>query len=102
MALASCPARQGQQRSLRRILQVLSWAFARSPGDRSLACALLASFWDCGLFFPLCGILAYVIQVHPVLAVLAGVLRERDRRAAGRRAPKLRKAVRDAKKAGHA
>ena len=33
--------------------QVLSWAFARSPGERSLACALLASFWDCGLFFPL-------------------------------------------------
>jgi hypothetical protein len=61
MALASCPARQGQQRSLRRIRQVLSWAFARSPGDRSLACALLASFWDCGLFFPLYGILAYVL-----------------------------------------
>ena len=58
MALASWPARQGQQRSLRRIRQVLSWAFARSPGERSLACALLASFWDCGLFFPLYGILA--------------------------------------------
>ena len=37
MALASWPARQGQQRSLRRMRQVLSWAFARSPGDRSLA-----------------------------------------------------------------
>ena len=32
MALASCPARQGQQRSLRRMRQVLSWALARSPG----------------------------------------------------------------------
>ena len=37
MALASCPARQGQQRSFRRILHVLSWAFARSPGERSCA-----------------------------------------------------------------
>jgi hypothetical protein len=31
MALASCPARQGQ-RSLRRMCQVFSWALARSPG----------------------------------------------------------------------
>jgi Sulfotransferase domain len=37
MALASCPARQGQQRSLRRIRQFLSWAFARPPGERSCA-----------------------------------------------------------------
>ena len=29
--------------------QVLSWAFARSPGERSFACARLASFWDWGL-----------------------------------------------------
>ena len=58
MALASCPARQGQQRSLRRIFQVLSWAFARSPGARSFAWARLASFWDSGLFFPLYGIFA--------------------------------------------
>ena len=48
MALASWPARQGQQRSLRRILQVLSSAFARPPGARSLAWALLASFCDSG------------------------------------------------------
>ena len=41
--------------------QVLSWAFARSPGDRSFACALLACFWDSGLFFPLYGIFAYVL-----------------------------------------
>jgi hypothetical protein len=52
MALASCPARQGQQRSLRRIRQSLSCAFALSPGERSFACALLASFCDCGLFLP--------------------------------------------------
>ena len=31
MALASCPARQGQQRSLRKMCQVLSWALARVP-----------------------------------------------------------------------
>jgi hypothetical protein len=37
MALASCPARQGQQRSLRRIRQFLSRAFALSPGARSFA-----------------------------------------------------------------
>ena len=39
MALASWPARQGQQRSLRRMPQVLSWALARSPGARSFAWA---------------------------------------------------------------
>jgi RNA polymerase sigma-70 factor (ECF subfamily) len=61
MALASCPARQGQQRSLRRMCQVLSWAFALSPGERSFACALLACFWDSGLFFPLYGIFAYAL-----------------------------------------
>jgi hypothetical protein len=33
MALASWPARQGKQRSLRRIRQVLSWAFALPPDD---------------------------------------------------------------------
>jgi hypothetical protein len=42
--------------------QVLSWAFARSPGDRSFACALLACFWDSGLFLPLYGSLAYVLS----------------------------------------
>jgi hypothetical protein len=46
--------------------QVLSWAFARSPGERSLACALLASFWDCGLFFPWYGILACVLPCTTV------------------------------------
>jgi hypothetical protein len=48
MALAICPALQGQ-RSLRRIRQVLSWAFAQLPGLRSLAWARLASFCDGGL-----------------------------------------------------
>jgi hypothetical protein len=37
LPLASCPARQGQQRSLRRMRQDLSWALARSPGARSRA-----------------------------------------------------------------
>jgi hypothetical protein len=32
MALANCPAPPRQQRSLRRMCQVLSWALARSPG----------------------------------------------------------------------
>ena len=52
MALASWPACQGQQRSLRRIPQVLSWALARSPGARSFAWAELAAFWEGGLFRP--------------------------------------------------
>jgi hypothetical protein len=49
MALAICPAFQGQQRSLRRMCQVLSWAFARSPGARSLAWAEFAAFCEAGL-----------------------------------------------------
>jgi hypothetical protein len=56
--LAGAP---GQQRSLRRIRQVLSRAFALSPGDRSFACALFACFWDSGLFFALYGIFAYAL-----------------------------------------
>ena len=52
MALAIWPARQGQQRSLRKMAQVLSWALARSPGARSLAWAELAAFWEAGLFRP--------------------------------------------------
>lgn len=61
IALASWPARQGQQRSLRRMRQVLSWAFARSPGERSRACAQLAAFCDSGMFLPLYGIFACVL-----------------------------------------
>jgi hypothetical protein len=61
MALASWPTRQGQQRSLRRMCQVLSWAFARSPGARSFAWALLACFCDSGLPLPRYGILAWVL-----------------------------------------
>ena len=53
MASASCPAFHGQQPSLCRMRQVLSWALARSPGPRSLACARLAAFCDSGLFRPL-------------------------------------------------
>ena len=45
MALASCPARQGQQRSLLRMCQVFSWALAHSPGGPQLGvgavCGLL-------------------------------------------------------------
>ena len=36
--------------------QVLSWALARSPGDRSWAWARLASFWEAGLFRPRYGV----------------------------------------------
>ena len=46
---------------------VLSWAFALSPGARSFACALLACFWESGLFFPLYGIFAYVLPVVVVM-----------------------------------
>src|SRR5215813_14686024 len=53
MALASCPARQGQQRSLRRMPQVLSWALARSPTPRRRAWARLAAFCEGGLLRPL-------------------------------------------------
>ena len=42
-------------------LELVCWAFARSPGDRSCAWALLACFRDSGLFFPLYGIFAYVL-----------------------------------------
>jgi hypothetical protein len=56
MALASYPARQGQQQSLRKMRQDLSWALARSPGTRSRACARLASFCDAGLFRPRQGV----------------------------------------------
>jgi hypothetical protein len=48
MALASFPARQGQQRSLRKMGQDLRWALARSPGARSCAWARLAAFWEAG------------------------------------------------------
>jgi hypothetical protein len=58
IALAICPARQGQQRSLPMIFQVLSWAFALSSGARSFAWARLAGFWDSGLFLPLYGTFA--------------------------------------------
>jgi hypothetical protein len=44
-----------QQRSLRRMRQVLSWALARWPGPRSLAWARLAAFCEGGLFLPLYG-----------------------------------------------
>lgn len=37
------------------VLQVFSWAFARSPGPRSFAWARLAAFWDYSLFLPLYG-----------------------------------------------
>jgi Reverse transcriptase (RNA-dependent DNA polymerase) len=57
MALASCPAFHGQQRSLRRMRQVLSWALARSPGPRSLAWARLAAFCEAGLPRPLYGVI---------------------------------------------
>jgi hypothetical protein len=56
MALQRWPALLGLQRSLRRIFQLFSWAFARSPGPRSLAWERLACFWDSGLFLPLYGV----------------------------------------------
>ena len=52
MALAKCPARQGQQRSLRKMRQDLSWALTRSPGPPSRAWARLASFWEVACSVP--------------------------------------------------
>ena len=63
MALASCPARHGQQRSLRRMRQVLSWALPRSPGDRSWAWARLASFCEAGLPRPRYGMRMWCASV---------------------------------------
>ena len=68
MALASFPARHGQQRSLARIFHALSWAFARSPGARSFAWARLASFCGSGLFLPLYGTFAQVLPWYPLSA----------------------------------
>jgi hypothetical protein len=59
MALASCPAFQGQQRSLRRMRQVFSWALARSPGPRSRAWARLAAFCEGGLLRTLSGVITW-------------------------------------------
>jgi hypothetical protein len=58
MALASVPAGKGQRRSLRRMREVWSWAFARRPRARSFVWAGLAAFCDSGLFLPRYGILA--------------------------------------------
>ena len=76
MALASCPAFQGQQRSLRRMRQVLSWALARSPGLRSLAWARLAAFCDSGLFFPFRG-------ADVVTGAVVALVREHDQPGGG-------------------
>jgi hypothetical protein len=51
--LGELPGFPGQQRSLRRMRQVLSWALKRSSGPRSLAWARLAAFCEAGLFLPL-------------------------------------------------
>jgi len=69
MALASCPARQGRRRSLQRIRQFLSRAFALSPGARSFAWARFASFCNSGLFFPRYGICACVLPRYPLASV---------------------------------
>ena len=45
MALTRWPVLLGCT-DFRRILHDLSWAFARSPGPRSLACERLACFWQ--------------------------------------------------------
>jgi hypothetical protein len=52
MALASCPARQGQQRSLRRIRQFLSLGVCPFAGGAELRVSPVASLCDSDLFFP--------------------------------------------------
>jgi hypothetical protein len=69
MALASCPARQGQQRSLRKMRRDLSWALARSPGARSRALARLASFCEAGLFRPRHGVRMQSSPMYPLSPV---------------------------------
>ena len=55
MALTSCPARQGQQRSLRKMCRVLSWGLARSLGSaqpwvaRSASCTALFNQYAHGM-----------------------------------------------------
>lgn len=53
---AQLPAFWGQQRSLRRMRQLLSWAWAPSPGTLSRAWERLAAFWEAGLLRPLYGV----------------------------------------------
>src|SRR3569833_565892 len=65
MALHRWPVLLGPQRSLRRILQLFSWALARSPGPRSRAWARLACFWESGLILPLYGVLLLDLGVPP-------------------------------------
>jgi hypothetical protein len=48
-SLASRPARRGQQRSLRRMRQVLMWVLARSPGPRRRAWGAVGVFLGLGL-----------------------------------------------------
>jgi hypothetical protein len=68
MALASCPARQGQQRSLRKMRQALSWALARSPGPRNWAWARLAPFCEVGSFRPRYGMITgFPVPVQPLI-----------------------------------
>jgi hypothetical protein len=52
MALASCPARQGQQRSLRTMCQVLSWALARSGRGAELGVSPVGRLLRGGLVPP--------------------------------------------------
>ncbi len=53
MALTRWPALDGLYRNRYRMRQLLSWAFARSPGPRSRAWERLARFCIPGLFLPL-------------------------------------------------
>jgi hypothetical protein len=62
MVLTRWPALLGLHRSLRRSLQVLICAFARSPGPLSLACDRFACFWDSGLLRPLYGVMTEVVS----------------------------------------
>jgi hypothetical protein len=76
MTLAIRPAIHGQQRSLRRIRQVLRRALARSPGPHRLAWARLAAF--CGA-----GLLRLVRDDHVAARALIALVAEGDQARGG-------------------
>jgi hypothetical protein len=58
----------GAQRSLRRMRQFLSWAFAPSPGNPGRVWARLAPFCESGLFRPLYGVRMCLPAPWPTLS----------------------------------
>ena len=68
MAFASFPARQGQQRSLLRIFNVLSWAFCSFSGSAEPRVGAVSVFLGFRLVFPIYGIFAQLAPWYPLSA----------------------------------